>query len=394
MKRIGLKVSTLATALMVALTIAGPRSSVAQAAGDASIHGHANNPVGQPITNGEVRMSTDRSVPEKDMKFKYTFPLDANGDYKGTGIAPGNYVVFVFQGPKSLDFNDNVAVTSGTDKVVNFDMSRAEYIDKMSPEDKKILEEYKKKNAEVTASNAKIQNLNALLTQARADNKAGNYDAAITAMQQATAAKADEGILWITLGDAQIGSADAAAKAAKAAGTPTTDPAIAQKYTDAAASYKKGIDLNAASKKPSPETAAAGYNQLGQAYGKLGNAKDSADAYEMAAKALPANASMYYFNEAATLYNAGKLPEAEAAADKAIAADPKKAEAYYIKGQALITQATVDPKTQKIVAPPGCVDAYQKYLELAPDGPHANDVKGILQGIGEQVKTTYKAPKK
>ena len=133
MKRIGLKVSTLATALMVALTMAGPRSSVAQAAGDASIHGHANNPVGQPITNGEVRMSTDRSVPEKDMKFKYTFPLDANGDYKGTGIAPGNYVVFVFQGPKSLDFNDNVAVTSGADKVVNFDMSRAEYIDKMSP---------------------------------------------------------------------------------------------------------------------------------------------------------------------------------------------------------------------------------------------------------------------
>jgi tetratricopeptide (TPR) repeat protein len=394
MKRIGLKVSTLATALLVALTMTGPRSSVAQAAVDASIHGHANNPVGQPITNGEVKLTTDRSVSEKDMKFKYTFPLDANGDYKGTGIAPGNYVVFVYQGPKSLDFNDNVALTSGTDKVVNFDMSRAEYVDKMSTEDKKILEEYKKKNAEVTASNAKIQNLNGLLTQARADNKAGNYDAAITSMQQATAAKADEGILWITLGDAQIGSADAAAKAAKAAGTPTTDPAITQKYTDAAASYKKGIDLNAASKKPSPETAAAGYNQLGQAYGKLGNAKDSADAYEMAAKALPANASMYYFNEAATLYNAGKLPEAEAAADKAIAADPKKAEAYYIKGQALITQATVDPKTQKIVAPPGCVDAYQKYLELAPDGPHANDVKGILQGIGEQVKTTYKAPKK
>ena len=32
----------------------------------------------------------------------------------------------------------------------------------------------------------KIQNLNALLTQARADTKAGNYDAAIKAMQEAT----------------------------------------------------------------------------------------------------------------------------------------------------------------------------------------------------------------
>jgi len=54
----------------------------------------------------------------------------------------------------------------------------------------------------------------------------------------------------------------------------------------------------------------------------------------------------------------------------------------------------VDPKTQKIVAPPGCVEAYQMYLELAPDGPHAADVKGILEGIGAQVKSTYKAPKK
>ncbi|HEY2857095.1 MAG TPA: hypothetical protein VGJ21_01600 [Terracidiphilus sp.] len=396
MKRIGLRVSsTLAAALLVMVGAAQPSRSMAQAAADGSIHGHVNNPVGQPLTKGEVKLTTDRSVPQAEMKFKYTFPLDANGDYKGTGIAPGNYVVLVYQDNKSLDFNESVIFTAGGgDKVVNFDMSRPEFLAKMSPEDRKALEEYKKRNAEVVAGNAKIQNLNALLTTARADNKAGNYDAAIKAMTDATTAKPDEGILWITMGDAQLGAADAAAKAAKAAGTPATDPGIAQKYNDAAASYKKGIELNAASKKPSPEAAAAGYNQLGQTYGKLGNAKDSADAYEMAAKAMPANASMYYFNEAATLLNASKNPEAAAAADKAIAADPKKAEAYYIKGQALIPLATVDEKTKKIVAPPGCVEAYQKYLELAPDGPHAADVKGILEGIGEQVKSSYKAPKK
>jgi tetratricopeptide (TPR) repeat protein len=213
-------------------------------------------------------------------------------------------------------------------------------------------------------------------------------------MEQATTAKPDEGILWLTLGDAQLGSGDAAAKAAKAAGTPTTDPAIAQKYSDAVASYKKSVDLNAASKKPSPEVAAVAYNQLGQAYAKMGDTKGAADAYEQAAKAMPANSGMYYYNEAVTLYNSGKLPEADAAADKAIAADPKKADAYYIKGQALIPQATVDPKTQKIVAPPGCVEAYQMYLELAPDGVHAADVKGVLEGIGAQVKSNYKAGKK
>jgi tetratricopeptide (TPR) repeat protein len=401
MRRIGLKVSsTLAAALMVVLAMSQPSRCMAQKVaeqglGDATIHGHVNNAVGQPVTKGEVRLTTDvANVPAADMKFQHKFTLDANGDYKGT-VPAGKYLVFVFEDNKIIDFTtDAVTFTSGADKVVNFDMTRAEYLAKMSPEEKKALEEYKKRNADIVAGNAKVQNLNAMLTQARADNKAGNYDAAIKAMQDATAAKPDEGILWITMGDAQLGSADAAAKAAKAAGTSPTDPAIAQKYNDAAASYKKGIDLNAASKKPSPEAAAAGYNQLGQAYAKMGNAKDSADAYEMAAKAQPTNAGMYYFNEAATLYNAGKLQEAEAAADKAIAADPKKADAYFIKGQSLIPQATVDPKTQKIVAPPGCVEAYQTYLELAPDGPHAADVKGILDGIGAQVKSSYKAPKK
>jgi tetratricopeptide (TPR) repeat protein len=396
MKRIGLKVSSsLAAALLVVLAVAQPGRLMAQAAAaTGSIHGHVVNPIGAPITRGEVRLSTDRSSDAKDRKYPYKFPIDQNGDYKGTGIAPNNYVVFVFQDEKSLDFQDNIQIVKDEDKVVNFDMSRAEYINKLTPEEKKALEEYKKKNAEVSATNAKIQNLNALLLQARADNKAGNFDAAITSMKQATETKPDEGILWITLGDGQMGSADAAVKAAKAAGTSPNDPAIVQKYNDAAASYKKGVELNAASKKPSPEAAAAGYNNLGQVEAKLGDAKAASDAYDQAAKAMPADAGKYYYNEAVTLYNAGKLPEAEAAADKAIAADPKRADAYYIKGQALIPGATVDAKTQKVVAPPGCVEAYQQYLELAPDGPHAADVKGILEGIGASVKSTYKAGKK
>src|ERR1700742_1959569 len=212
MKRIGWKISTLATALLVVVAMALPGHSLAQT-GSASIHGHVNNPVGQPITNGEVRLSTDRSGDAKDRKYPYKFPLDGNGDYKGSGIAPGNYVVFVFQADKSLDYNESVVFANGDDKTVNFDMSRPEYIKALPPDQQKQIEEYKKKNAEVTAANAKIQNLNALLTQARADNKAGNYDAAIKAMQDATVAKPDEGILWITLGDAQLGAADAAAKA-------------------------------------------------------------------------------------------------------------------------------------------------------------------------------------
>jgi hypothetical protein len=40
------------------------------------------------------------------------------------------------------------------------------------------------------------------------------------------------------------------------------------------------------------------------------------------------------------------------------------------------------------------VDAYQKYLELAPTGAHADEVKGILAGLNEPIKSSYKASKK
>ena len=94
MKRIGLKVSsTLAAALLVILAMAHPARSLAQ--GTASIHGHVNNAIGQALTKGEVRLTTDRSADAKDRKYPFVFPIDANGDYKGTGITPGNYVVFV-----------------------------------------------------------------------------------------------------------------------------------------------------------------------------------------------------------------------------------------------------------------------------------------------------------
>ena len=143
---------------------------------------------------------------------------------------------------------------------------------------------------------------------------------------------------------------------------------------------------------PTSELAAAANNQLAQAYGKTGKTKDASDAYEAAAKADPTKAGMYYFNEAATLFNANDMDGAAAAADKAIAADPTKVDAYYIKGQALMQKATVDPKTQKITAPPECIAAYQKYLELAPTGPHAEEIKGILQGIGATVRNTTRPP--
>jgi len=354
----------------------------------ATIHGHVQNPAGQPVTVGEVRLTTEKNPSAPNAKFEYTFPLDGSGDYKGTDIKPGNYIAGVFQQGRSVDFLP-AAIVAGDNKTLDFDMTRPEYIAKMSPADREALEEFKKKNAEVTAANSKIESLNKLLTDARTATKAGNFDAAVKDMMDATAAKPDEAILWDTLGDAQLGLANAAAKTAH--DNKTTDPSLGDKYAAAEASYQKSLALNATSTKPNPDLVAAANNQLAQALGKTGKMAEASAAYEAAAKADPTKAGMYYFNEAATLFNANDMDGAAAAADKAIAADPTKVDAYYIKGQSLIGKATVDANN-KITAPPECIAAYQKYLELAPNGPHADEIKGILQGIGATVTEVYKAP--
>src|SRR6185312_8720227 len=135
------KISTLALALLVAFAMAYPTRSMAQET--AGIHGHVNNPIGQPITKGDVKLTTDRTADASSRKYAYTFPIDASGNYKGSGVTPGNYVVIVFVDNKSIDFNDNVALAANDDKQVDFDMSRKEYIDKMTPDERKQLEEFK-----------------------------------------------------------------------------------------------------------------------------------------------------------------------------------------------------------------------------------------------------------
>ncbi len=330
----------------------------------AKIHGHAQDPANAPIPNASVVLSTDGKTA------LFTFTTDQNGDFKGEGIKPGTYFVTLFASPeKAVDRFDNVKFAAGEDVLQDFDLSRAEYINKLPPEQKKALEEAKKRNAEINKENQSVGKLNDLLKQARAANAAKKYDDAATAMQQAVTIKQDAAVLWLELGIAQTGQ---------------------KKYDDALVSLKKALDLDTNSKKPNPEVEAADNNALGEVYANTNKIADATAAYDAAAKLQPAQAGMFYTNATIVLSRAGQTDATIAAADKAIAADPTKPIPYYLKGQALVSKATVDPKTQKIVAPPGTAEAYNKYLELAPNGPMAPEAKSILAEIGEKVNSSYK----
>lgn len=381
-----------AAAMAVAIGLPGIAAGQAPAT-TATMHGHVNNPAGMAIKTGDVKLTSDMTSAAKDRTYKYTFPIDSNGDYKGAALPPSAYLAVVFVDGKSIDFQP-VTFKAGEDKLVNFDMTREEYLKQLTPEERKAIEENKKHNAEAMAENGKIENINKTLAQARADEKSGKAGDAVTALQGLTAQRPNEEILWGALGEAQLALADDGYKAAKAAKTPTTDPALQQKYADAAASYAKAIELAPSAKKPNPEALAVYYQNQGKALGRVGKMQDSAAAYDSSAKAFPAGAGSAYYNESAELFNQGKTEEAGMAAAKAIAADPKRPDPYYIRAQSLVGKATMDPKTNKFVLPPGCLEDYQMYLELAPDGKFAAEVQDLLKNLGQPVKNSFKAGKK
>ena len=396
-----LSLPAVAGVLAFALSHALAQQPAAAAQEMGKIHGQVINPTGQPQGGGSVSLSNDGG-----QTTKVELPVAPDGNFSGE--APAGTYVMIYRAadtPKGqmVDEIKNVKIIAGQDTQQNDDMSRQEFIDKMTPEQKKQLEELKKTNAAALEANAVINHLNADLKQVAQDKK--DIDGALAAAAQqlgASATKAaiadkSEEIKTAKYNDIEaMMTKDVAAKPDEA--ILWTDLAFAQaglkKYDDAITNYKKALDLENASKKPRPEILGVAESGLGEVYARTGKVQDAQAAYDAAAKADPPRGPIYLKNETIIYFQQGNADAQAAAADEAIKADPNDAILYYLKGQALVQKATVDPKTQRIVLPPDCTAAYQKYLDLAPTGPFATEVAGILQQAGEKVSSSFKAGRK
>jgi tetratricopeptide (TPR) repeat protein len=124
---------------------------------------------------------------------------------------------------------------------------------------------------------------------------------------------------------------------------------------------------------------------LGEVYARQGKVTEANAAFDAAAKADPTRAAFHLRNEAVIFFQERNADAQVAAADEALKVDPNQPILYYIKGQGLIQKATIDPKTNRIVLPADCEEAYQKYLSLSPTGPYAAEVKGILRQSGVRI---------
>ena len=396
-RNLSLGLGLLAFALMPALAQTAPTPEPAGPTG--KIHGHVTNPTGVSTTAGAISLSTDGGHTNK-----FTFPVNASGDYQGVAT-PGTYTV-VFRQPdtpadKMVDSIDNVKIVVGQDTAQDVDMSRKEFIDKLTPEQKKQLEDIKKRNSEAMKTNEIIRGLNndlktvtqdtkdadtahaaavaalgatakkADIDAKEAEIKAAKYGEIESLMLKDTTAKPDASVLWVQLCKGQIGL---------------------KKYEEAEASCKKAIEVDLAAKKQNPPVQGMAHAGLGEIYARNGKPEDAQTAFTQSAKDDPTQASINLRNEAVIFSQVGNTDAQVTAADAAIAVDPAQPLPYYLKGQGLIAKATVDASGH-YVFPAGCAEAYQKYLELAPNGAYAAEVKAILAQSATKVETNYKAAK-
>lgn len=351
-----------------------------------TIKGECKDADGKPITGAVIEMVSS------DSGRKYDIKVDNKGGYFSLGIAPETYTVKLLKDGQQLDFVKGFHIQLG-DNALDFDLKKSQQQaaqqQGISAEKLKQMQEQQEK---ASKENVTIKALNEKIAAANQASQAGDFQTAINVLTEATQMDASRDLIWFKLADAYRGSA-----------TGQTGDEKTKRLTSAVEDYQKAIDLKkkamASSAKPEDSKTLAAYNNnLGEVLAKQGNVDGAKAAYEQAAQLDPAGAGQYYFNMGAVLTNAngandpGLRKAAVEAFDKSIAADPNRADSYYWKGSNLIGLAIL--KDDKMVAPDGTAQAFQKYLDLKPDGPHAEEAKAMLSSIGASVETSYGKSKK
>ena len=199
-----------------------------------------------------------------------------------------------------------------------------------------------------------------------------NYPLAITEFKKAAVADATQVAVWAQYAKTQAAFAE----------TKRGDEAK-QLRTGSIDSYRKALAID-----PSH---AAFRNNLALELIKNGEIDEGKVELEKAATLDPANGGKYYFNLGAVMVNRGNAIAAADAFRKATEISPNYSRAYYQLGIALMSSAAIDDNGVPTPVP-GTIEAFQKYVEIEPQGTYAPSAKAMIQTLSMAVDLSYTNP--
>ena len=339
--------SVCSVALLLAVLI--PRTA---AQNDGAVRGQILDVTAKPWADIGMQLVSDQGA-------KQETKTDKSGNYSFRGLKPGIYSVFVVLPAPNKPYESKVQVQSGEAKAdINFK-------DVIAKQGSAATEQIKKQEEEKAKFEGMKQHFTAgaaLLEQERkAKDEAGKApadqrDAAkakvtdlsnqavaeFTAAQKAATEKdTNQHIIWAKLAEAYD---------------------LAGRNDDAINAYQQAIALK-------PDI--PGYhNNLGNVQARSGKVDDARASYTKSAELDPPNAATAWRNFGISLYNAGRLKEAVEPLKKASELDSKNPQVWYLLGAALVGSMETKKNGDKLefIIQPGTVEAYQKAVELDPNG--------------------------
>jgi tetratricopeptide (TPR) repeat protein len=369
-------------AMLAALVTIAPRAA---AQGLGSLAGEVRGIDGKPFADVTVVIKNHESGVTNTVK------TDKNGRYVQIGLRAGIYdlsfQVYDKDGKLLAAYEMNTRVNSGEE--AKADVNFKDVAAKQSAEQIEARKKQEEERVKFEGMKTHFEAGMAAMTEA----KQVKDELMKLPAEQRAPSKEKLDSLYVTA----IGEFDASQKAA-----PEKDPNLHMIYynqalaydnsgktDEAIAAYQKAIELR--------PTQAAYYNSLGNVYARAGKISEAQQAYQKSAELDPANAAMAYQNLGIVLFQSGRAKEAVEPLRKASELDPKKPQVWYLLGAALVGSMDFKKEGDNMVPvlQPGTVAAYQKCIELDPNGSFGAQAKAGLEqlnamglGISTKVKTT------
>src|SRR6202795_4550158 len=340
--------SVCSVALLISVLI--PRAA---AQGDGVVRGQILDVVGKPWVDVTIQIVSDQGA-KQDTK------TDKSGNYSFRGLRPGVYSVLVILPAPNKPYETKLQVQSGAeakadvnfkDVVAKQGSVATEQIKKQEEEKAKfegmkqhftagaeLLEQERKAKDEVSRASADQRDA----AKAKVTDLSNQAVAEFTAAQKAASEKdANHHIIWAKLAEAYD---------------------LAGRNDDAINAYQQAIAAK-------PDVSGY-YNNLGNVQARSGKVDDARASYTKSAELDPPNAATAWRNFGISLYNAGRLKEAVEPLKKASELDPKNPQVWYLLGAALVGTMETKKNGDKLefIITPGTVEAYQKAVELDPNG--------------------------